>query len=236
MSIAEAEPDPSSEHARLQPVERTAEEHLERLRHDIDTVLQLQLHGWSDEASAPVAEALAEYWGRGLTGWLYTREVFVQVARGGFGGLRQCPDSWLLDDNGDTITGLVGQDRGGRVALLQVQGADGRQVGRGQGRQSGHVLRGAVQATVRQRLQHRWYTNQCNNRLLPDEDVGDWTKRNRGVAATVVELISAERFLDRLSAPLAREIFRKKFVDRYTFEGSPPRPRASSTRRPQRTL
>lgn len=82
--------------------------------------MQLQLHCWSDEAWAPVAEALAEYWGRGLTGWLYTREIFVQVARGGFGGLRQCPDSWLLNDNGDTITGLAGVVFGCRFAVESV--------------------------------------------------------------------------------------------------------------------
>ena len=109
-----------AERARIQPVERTAEEHLQRLRHDIDTVLQLQLYGWSDEAWAPVAEALAEYGVGVLTGWLYTREIFVQVARGSFGGLRQCPDSWLFDDNGDTITGLAGVVFGCRFAVESV--------------------------------------------------------------------------------------------------------------------
>ena len=37
------------------------EQHEERLRFDVETVLQLQLSGWSDEAWEPVAEALAEY-------------------------------------------------------------------------------------------------------------------------------------------------------------------------------
>jgi hypothetical protein len=37
------------------------DEHLGLLRRDVDTVLELQLHSYSDEAWTPVAEAFAEY-------------------------------------------------------------------------------------------------------------------------------------------------------------------------------
>jgi len=37
-----------------------------------------------------------------------------------FGALRQCPDSWLFDDNGDTITGLAGVVFGCRFAVESV--------------------------------------------------------------------------------------------------------------------
>jgi len=50
----------------------SAEEHLERLRYDIDTVLQLQLRSWSDDAWEPVAQALTEYGFGVVKGWMHT--------------------------------------------------------------------------------------------------------------------------------------------------------------------
>jgi len=81
------------------------EQHEERLRFDVETVLQLQLSGWSDEAWEPVAEALAEYGFGVFVGWLFTGKVFAEVRKAGQ-PVTVCPPSWLDDD---AVQGLAGE-------------------------------------------------------------------------------------------------------------------------------
>ena len=107
MSTERGEPDGSSQRARIQHVpQMSAEEHLRRLRADVDTLLEVQLRGWSDESWEPLARALVEYGMGVMRAWMHTRQIFQEVARGGFGGVRRCPDSWLDED---TIEELAGE-------------------------------------------------------------------------------------------------------------------------------
>ncbi len=94
------EVDPIQLRADLSP-----EEHKQRLAYDVDTVLQLQLHQWSDEAWEPVAEALAEYGWAVMTGWLHKRTIFREMRTIGR-PLEECPVDWL---DGDTIIGLANE-------------------------------------------------------------------------------------------------------------------------------
>ena len=81
------------------------QEHAERLAYDVDTVLQLQLHAWSDEAWEPVAEALAEYGWAVMKGWLFNRAIFREVAKAG-APVEECPHEWLDED---TVGGLASE-------------------------------------------------------------------------------------------------------------------------------
>ena len=81
------------------------EEHEARLGFDAETVLQLQLSAWSDEAWTPVAEALAEYGFGVFVGWLVTGKVFGQLNKVGQ-PVTACPPSWLDDD---AVQGLAGE-------------------------------------------------------------------------------------------------------------------------------
>jgi hypothetical protein len=65
------------------------DEHLGLLRRDVDTVLELQLHSYSDEAWTPVAEAFAEYGIGVLKAWLYTGQIYFQVTHNGYGRARR---------------------------------------------------------------------------------------------------------------------------------------------------
>lgn len=78
-------------------VRMSPEEHAERLRYDVDTVLNLQLSEWSDEAWEPVAEALAEYGYAVMVGWLFSGKMFGQVSRVGR-PVPVCPQGWLDDE------------------------------------------------------------------------------------------------------------------------------------------
>lgn len=218
MSIPEAEPNPSPKRALIQPRGLSpADEHLQRLSHDIDTVMQLQLHHWSDEAWLPVADALAEYGVGVLKGWLYTRQIFDQVARHGFGALRRCPDSWLLDDNGDTIEELAGETVAAALKVFKFKILMKGKWDATKGASLATYFVGQCKLQFANVYDH-WYNDRRANRLVLEEDANDWADRDRGTATEVVELITIERLLDRLSTPLAREIFRKKFIDRYTFD------------------
>jgi hypothetical protein len=85
---------------RYVPPMLSPEEHLERLRRDVDTVLQLQLRSYSDESWKPVANALAEYGYGVMKGWLFARRIYSEVARGGSspvdatGGIRLLGVGW----------------------------------------------------------------------------------------------------------------------------------------------
>ncbi len=106
MSTQRGEPKGSTQRAPLQRVpDMSAEEHLRRLRADVDTLLEVQLHGWSDEAWEPLASALVEYGVGVIRGWMHMRRIFEEAARGGFGKVRRCPDSWLDDDTIEELTG-----------------------------------------------------------------------------------------------------------------------------------
>ena len=107
MSTLEPDSDGSAWHRLIQRSipSMSAEEHLERLRYDIDTVLQLQLRSWSDDAWEPVAQALTEYGFGVVKGWMHTGQIYAEVARTGYGALPRCPREWLDDD---TIQSLAG--------------------------------------------------------------------------------------------------------------------------------
>ena len=125
------------------------EEHLERLRYDVDTVLQLQLRSYSDESWKPVANALAEYGYGVMKGWLFTRRIYSEVARGGFGSLPRCPESWLDED---TIQELAAETVAKALYYFKFAVLDQKQVGPHQRCESGDLLRRSMQAPVRQRL------------------------------------------------------------------------------------
>ena len=108
MSTQRGEPTGSTQRVPIQLQrlpEMSADEHLRRLRADVETLLEVQLHGWSDEAWEPLASALVEYGGGVIRGWMHTRLIFEEAARGGFGKVRRCPDSWLDDDTIEELTG-----------------------------------------------------------------------------------------------------------------------------------
>lgn len=126
------------------------EEHLERLCYDIDTVLQLQLQSYSDEAWEPVASALAEYGFGVIKGWLYTGEIFSQVARTGFGALPRCSQDWLDDD---TIEELAGETVSEALHYFKFEVLMKNQMGCDQRSQPRYLLRRSVQVQVRQHLQ-----------------------------------------------------------------------------------
>ena len=108
MSTPERETDRSLWQRRIQrnvPT-MTPKEHLERLRDDIDTVLQLQLRSFSDESWLPVADALAEYGFGVIRAWMHTGQIYSEVARSGYGALPPCPSAWLDED---TVQELAGE-------------------------------------------------------------------------------------------------------------------------------
>lgn len=78
-------------------VQMSPEEHAQRLRYDVDAVLNLQLSGWSDDAWSPVADALAEYGYAVIVGWLFTGKIYAQVKAIGK-PVTPCPPDWLDDD------------------------------------------------------------------------------------------------------------------------------------------
>lgn len=97
-------------HLRLQrcvPVQ-SQDEHLERLRADVDAVLTLQLSDFADEAWAPLAEALAEYGFGVMRAWIASGQIFRELARGrDFAKASPPLAAWLTKDEAESIAGEV---------------------------------------------------------------------------------------------------------------------------------
>ena len=217
MSIAEPDSDGSASHPRLQRSIRpmTPEEHLERLRYDIDTVLQLQLRSWSDEAWEPVADALAEYGFGIMTGWMHTGQIFAEVARTGFGALPRCPSHWLDDD---TIEELSGHTVAEALRYFKFEVLM---------RGKWDATKGASLATffVGQckfrfaNVYKVWHTDQTTHRqtALFDDFPGPLPAGGRPGDSVVTEA-ALRAVLDKLSSPLARQVFFKRFVLGYSSQ------------------
>jgi hypothetical protein len=197
------------------PIQRSipsmsSEEHLERLRYDIDTVLQLQLHSWSDEAWEPVAEALAEYGFGVIKGWMHAGQIYTEVARTGYGALPSCPRGWLDDDTIEELTGetVAKALNYFKFSILMKNKWD--------------ATKGASLAT--------YFVGQCKFQFANVYTV--W-RHDRAVHHGLVSnddqptilpptasspsdqlmtAAGAQSVLERLSSPVAREVFWKKFV------------------------
>lgn len=86
----------------------TQEEHLERLRADVDAVLTLQLSGFADAVWEPLANALVEYGFAVMRAWIASGRIFTELARGrSFGKLGPAPEGWLTRDDAESIAGEV---------------------------------------------------------------------------------------------------------------------------------
>lgn len=136
------------------------------------------------------------------------------MQRDGYGGLRQCPESWLDDD---TIVELAGETVAAALRYFKFKVLMANKWNAAKGASLATFFVGQCKRQFAN-VYDRWFTDRRNNQLVPDEEAGDWRASTPGVAAQVVELITAEQLLDRLSSPLAKEIFRKKFLARYTYE------------------
>jgi hypothetical protein len=194
----------------------SGDEHLERLRYDIDTILQLQLRSWSDEAWEPVARALTEYGFGVVKGWMYTRQIFVEVARTGYGALPQCPRDWLDDETIEELAGLTVAEALNyfKFEVLMKGKWD--------------ATKGASLATffVGQckfkfaNVYKVWYHDQADHRqksMLYDEMPVVVSSGERPGDRLVTET-EAHTVLKRLSSPLARRVFWNKFVLGHSYE------------------
>lgn len=211
MSIAE----PDSGSAWPRPLQRTVPsmstaEHLERLRYDIDTVLQLQLRSWSDEAWEPVASALAEYGFGVIKGWLHNGQIFAEVARTGYGALRRCPRHWLDDDTIEELASLTVAEAL-RYFKLEVLMKGKWEAAKGASLATFFIgqckFKFANVYTV-------WHHDEEDHRLhidLNGEMPAPVSLDERPGDRLMTET-AARAVLDRLSSPLARQVFWKKFV------------------------
>lgn len=95
------------------PVQRrvpsfTEEEHLERLRADVDAVLTLQLSNFSDEAWEPLATALVEYGFAVMRAWTASGRIFKELAASrSFAKVSPPPEGWLTSEEAESIAGEV---------------------------------------------------------------------------------------------------------------------------------
>lgn len=95
------------------PVQRSVpkmseEEHLARLRADVDAVLTLQLSNFADAAWEPLANALVEYGFAVMRAWIATGRIFVELVRShSFAKLAPPPSGWLDADEAESLAGEV---------------------------------------------------------------------------------------------------------------------------------
>jgi hypothetical protein len=193
----------------------SAEEHLERLRYDIDTVLQLQLRSWSDDAWEPVAQALTEYGFGVVKGWMHTGQIYAEVARTGYGALPKCRREWLNDD---TIQSLAGHTVAEALNYFKFQVLM---------KNKWDATRGASLATffVGQckfqfaNIYKTWHTDQAAHRKVALYDDPPTALPADGMPGDELMTEAAARVvLDQLSTPLARQVFWRKFVLGYSFQ------------------
>lgn len=193
----------------------SADEHLERLRYDIDTVLQLQLRSWSDEAWEPVADALAEYGFGVIKGWMHTGQIFNEVAGTGYGAIPRCPPHWFDDD---TVTSLVGLTVSEALHYFKFEVLM---------KNRWDASKGASLAT--------YFVGQCKFKFA--NVYKGWRKKeeehrqvlhwdappiplptNEQPSDPVMTEAAVRAILSRLSSPLAQQVFWKKFVQGYSYE------------------
>lgn len=194
----------------------SSEEHLERLRNDIDTVLQLQLQSWSDEAWEPVAEALAEYGFGVIKGWMHTGQIFAEVARTGYGALPGCPRAWLDDDTIEELTGetVAKALNYFKFGVLMKNKWD--------------ATKGASLATffVGQckfqfaNVYNFWLNDRADQQNLVsyDESPTMLPPASDSPSDQLMTATAAQAVLDRLSSPVARQVFWKKFVLGHSYQ------------------
>lgn len=95
------------------PVQRrvtscTEDEHLERLRADVDTVLTLQLSNFADEAWEPLANALVEYGFAVMRAWIASERIFKELAVSrSFAKVSPPPEGWLTKEEAESMAGEV---------------------------------------------------------------------------------------------------------------------------------
>ena len=203
-------------HLRRTVPSMSAAEHLERLKYDVDTVLQLQLRSYSDEAWLPVADALVEYGMGVITGWLRSGQIFAEVARTGYGAIPRCPASWL--DN-DTIESLAGETitRALNYFKFKVLMKGKWNPARGASLTTFFIGQCKFQFANVYKV---WHNAEADHHGLVSLD-------HRPEAAPPAaddparELLATdgtEALLDQLSTSLARQVFSKKFVDGASYE------------------
>ena len=213
-----SEPEPEHRSADRRPVRRSipamsAEEHLERLRADIDTVLQLQLHAFSEEAWEPVAEALAEYGYGVIKGWIYSGQIFIEVESKGYGAVERCPMEWFDNGAGEELANLTAAEaiRYFKDKVLVT--------GRWNARRGASLATYFVGQCKFQfaNVYKTWRHDQARYRArvaLYDDPRGV----SGGPETTLIVKEAVELALERLSSPLAREVFRKKFILGHSYE------------------
>jgi hypothetical protein len=195
---------------RYVPAMLSPEEHLERLRYDVDTVLQLQLRSYSDESWKPVANALAEYGYGVMKGWLFTRRIYSEVARGGFGSLPRCPESWLDED---TIQELAAETVAKALYYFKFEVLI---------KNKWDPTRGASLATFfvgqckRQfaNVYTVWRNDRADHEGQVCYDPLAWEPIHLdNPSDRLMSVAAAQPILDKLSSPVAREVFWKRFVE-----------------------
>lgn len=184
------------------------EEHLERLRHDIDTVLQLQLHRWSDDAWRPVADALAEYGFGVIRGWMHSRQIFAEVSRVGY-GVKRCPDGWLDEE---TIAELAGETVAEAIRYFKFEIL---MPGKWEARKGASLATYFVGQCKLQfpNVYKAWFTDRKNHRdtdlfgeLPPAASAG------LDPGAQLVDKEAVRALLGRLSSPRARRVIWKRYL------------------------
>lgn len=184
-------------------------EHEERLRYDSQTVLELQLSGWSAEAWAPVAEALAEYGFGVMVGWLFTGKVFAEVTKVGQ-PVTPCPSSWLDDEQvtslaDETVTNAI-------IKFQQVLMASKWEAGKGASLATYFVGQCKFQFS---NVYRSWFVMEERRRREPVA-YGLESVAEKDTAAQAVGIGDAAGILERMP-PLVAEVFRLKYLEGFSY-------------------
>ena len=186
------------------------QEHEERLRYDSQTVLELQLSGWSAEAWAPVAEALAEYGFGVMVGWLFTGKVFTEVSKVGQ-PVTPCPPSWLDDEE---VTSLADETVvKALIKFQQVLMAGKWEAGKGASLATYFVGQCKFQFS---NVYRSWFAAEERRRHQP-VTYGLEGVAEKDTAAQAVGIGDAAGILERMP-PLVEEVFRLKYLEGYSYQ------------------
>ncbi len=190
--------------------QKSPQEHEERLRYDSQTVLELQLSGWSAEAWSPVAEALAEYGFAVMVGWLFTGKVFAEVSKVGQ-PVRPCP-SWWLDD--DAVTSLADETVAIAIDKFQQVLMVGKwEAGKGASLATYFVGQCKFQFS---NVYRSWFAAEERRRGEPVV-YGMDSLAERDTAAQAVGIGDAAGILGRMPA-LVAEVFRLKYLEGFSYK------------------
>lgn len=169
----------------------------------------MQLSGWSAEAWAPVAEALAEYGFGVMVGWLFTGKVFTEVAAAGQ-PVPACPSWWLDDEQvtslaDDTVTNSI-------IKFQQVLMAGKWEPGKGAALTTYFVGQCKFQFS---NVYRSWFAAERRRRAQPVVHGLD-SLSEKDTAAQAVGIGDAAGILEQMP-PLVAEVFRLKYLEGFSY-------------------